>query len=86
MKRPDYIEICIPRGRGTINPAVKRYFRRLENKVLKINFGEQRVKKVFEYKVFQSGLESWISWYPEKKHSAFKIKLRLEKKPDLDKV
>ncbi len=82
MKRPEYIELTLPRGKSTISTAVKRYFKRLENKVLKANFGEQRVKKVFEYKIFQSGFEAWTTWYPEKKYSAFKIRARLEKEPE----
>jgi len=86
MKRPEYIEISIPRGKSTISTAVKRYFKRLENKVLKINFGELRKKKVFEYKIIQSGFETWTTWYPEKKYSAIKIKARLEKEPEPDKI
>lgn len=81
MKRPEYVELSFEAKKGTLLAATKRYFKRLEGKVLKINFGELRVKKVFEYKIISSGFETWTSWYPEKKYSAIKIKARLKKEP-----
>lgn len=77
MKRPEYIEIAIDLGGRKPSTAVKRYFTLLEGKVLKINFGEMRVKKVFEYKVISSGIETWHSFYPTEKYAAIKIKARL---------
>ena len=80
MKRPDYIEITIPtRAKGTKQTAVKRYFKNLEDKVLDLNFGRSRVRRVFKYKVLSSGFESRSSWYPRKKTThSFKIRMELQ--------
>lgn len=82
MKRPDYIEITIPtRAKGTKRTAVKRYFKALENKVLDLNFGRSRTRKVFKYVILSSGPESSTSWCPRKK-TTYSIKIRMELQPE----
>ena len=78
MKRPEYIEIAIDLKGRRPSAAVKRYFTLLEGKVLKINFGEMRVKKVFQYNVISSGIETWSSWSPRKQNADIKIRARLQ--------
>ena len=62
MKKPNYIEIRLPGRKSTFSAARKKYFKRLEDKVLEVNFGRDRERKIFEYVVIDSGFyEGWSS-------------------------
>ena len=86
MKRPEYIELTLPGRKGTFSLATKRYFRRLEGKIIKVHFGEYRVKKEFQYKIFKSGFEEFFSYWPRRKHTTLKIAFRIEKQPEPEKT
>lgn len=87
MKKPNFIELRIPGRKGTISPAGKRYFKKLEGKTLQVNFGEQKQRKLFEYVVKESSYrEGWKYWGQEEKPS-WSIKLELKvPKEDPNKV
>lgn len=60
MKKPNNIEIRFPCRKSTFSGARRKYFSRLVNKVLKINFAKHRERKLFEYKVIESRfVEPW---------------------------
>ncbi len=78
MKKPTYLKFEFPIDKkGTIASAVKKYFNRLENKVLQINYGKDRFKKYFKYRVINAGVEERYSWpeYDEKKIIVLEIEL-----------
>jgi len=78
MKKPPYLQIDFPiNKKGTIPTAVKRYFNFLDGKVLDIDFGKDRSKKIFQYKIIASEEYESFSWSnnPGKKTLRLKIEL-----------
>jgi hypothetical protein len=87
MKKPNFIEIRLPVSKSTIMSASRGYFRRLEGKVLNVNFGERKERKIFIYTVVKSDLvEAW-SYYPRAKNAYYSLRLELKvPKEDPNKV
>jgi hypothetical protein len=87
MKKPNFIEIRIPCRKSTMSAAVKGYFKRLEEKVLKVNFGELKERKLFEYRVKESNFQEIWNWYEHRKFTCWVLKLELKvPKEDPNKV
>lgn len=87
MKKPNFIEIRLPRNKSAFTRARGKYFKRLEGKVLKINFGKERQKKEFEYKVIESSFYSWIGYWNKERTNYWALKLELKvPKEDPEKV
>lgn len=51
MQKPDFVKIILPAGKGDITPGVKRFFNRLKNTFLEVEFSQIRHRKAFRYKV-----------------------------------
>lgn len=87
MKKPNNIEIRFPGRKGTFSSAKRKYFSRLENKVLKVNFAKSRERKIFEYKVIGSRFVAANSWGNWKKKPYWSLNLELiVPEEDLNKV
>jgi hypothetical protein len=87
MKKPNFIEIRLPGRKSTFSAAKRKYFKRLEGKVLKVNFGKERQKKEFEYKVTGSSFYSWTGYWNKEKTNYWSLKLELKVlKEDPEKV
>ena len=78
MKKPEYIEIRLPGRKSTFTPAIKRYFKRLEDKVLEVNFGQHKERKIFQYKVIESKFEEPWGYWGKKYGKYWKIALELK--------
>jgi hypothetical protein len=77
VKKPDYFNIRIPRVKGTFSPAVKKYFKSLEGKVLDIRFYKERQRKVFKYKVLSSGAREMFNYWKNEKPERY-LEVELE--------
>ena len=78
MKKPLYLQLDFPiNKKGTIAPAVKRYFNFLDGKVLDVNFGKERYKKTFHYGIFSNGIYESFSWSQNKQTKTLRIQLTL---------
>lgn len=87
MKKPEYIEIRLPGRKSTFSSARRKYLKRLETKVLEINFGKHRERKIFEYLVRESQLCQYRDWGAEKEISYWVLKIELKvPKGDHEKV
>ncbi len=78
MQKPPYIEIDFPAHKGRLSSATKKYFKRLESKDLKLNFGEARNRKSFVYSVVSASVSGSSTWPSRKKTYRPKVVLRLD--------
>jgi len=83
MKKPDYIEIRFPGHKSTFSSAKQKYFKRLEDRVLELNFARNRERKIFEYKVLSSSFIEPYSYWGSKPKPYWSLRLGL-KVPEQD--
>lgn len=76
MKKPPYIKLIFPERKGTFNTAAKRYLNSLDGKVLRLEFGEYRGRKQFEYKVAAVTFGSTWEFGRNKKTTQVRIVLK----------
>lgn len=87
MKKPNYIEIRLPGNKSAFSGARGKYLKRLEGKVLNVNFAKEKERKLFEYVVMSSYFCRVWDWESRKNKWPWAIKLELKvPKEDPDKV
>lgn len=78
MKKPNFIEIRLPGRKSTLALAKRKYLKNLVGKIVEVNFGRDRERKIFEYLVLESfPRQAWI--YGSGKYKTIWV-LRLELK------
>jgi hypothetical protein len=78
MKKPNFIEIRLPGRKSTFSGTKTKYFKHLENKVLEINFGKEKERKLFSYRVLESSFVEPRSYWDKKKKGHWSLKLELK--------
>lgn len=87
MKKPNFIEIRFPGRKSTFSSAGRKYFKRLVGKVLSVNFGERKERKLFEYVVKDSLFVKPWSYWDKKTGGYWSLRLGLKvPKEDPNKV
>lgn len=51
MQKPLFIKIYLPASKLDITPSVKRFFNRLRNDFIEVEFSKIRQRRIFTYKV-----------------------------------
>jgi len=51
MQKPLFIKIYLPASKLDITPQVKRFFNRLRNEFIEVEFAPERHRKIYTYKI-----------------------------------